>query len=97
MQGHLGDANRVHDPHMLERPGVPIIVRMRSARYDESIWCARGFELFEYQIRSADFLRGRRVVDLDVGDITELRLLGRDGDQAATSKTHPPLIFHRWR
>ncbi len=51
---------------------VPGLVRIPSMHYDDSEWCRREHEIFDYLCDEDDFLRGRRVIELDA---TQLLLL----------------------
>jgi hypothetical protein len=44
---------------------VPGLIRIRSANYDTSVWCAREREIFDYLCEEDDFLHGRHVIELD--------------------------------
>src|SRR5262249_2483667 len=44
---------------------VPGLIRIRSANYDESVWCRREREILDYLCEQDDFLRGRHVIELD--------------------------------
>lgn len=48
---------------------VPGLVRIPSSHYDESEWCRREREIFDYLCDEDDFLRGRRVIELDAAHL----------------------------
>jgi len=51
---------------------VPLIARIGSPAYFESEWCRREHEMFQYLIDHADFLEGRAILDIGVGQLAEL-------------------------
>jgi hypothetical protein len=44
---------------------VPGLIRVASERYDDSVWCRRERELFDYLRDSDDFFHGRHVIQMD--------------------------------
>ncbi|WP_214413399.1 hypothetical protein [Sphaerisporangium fuscum] len=62
---------------------TPAVVRLRSPRYQESVWCLREAELTRHLVERADFLAERWVLDVDLLD---LRLL----DDSYSTWTRPP-------
>jgi hypothetical protein len=48
---------------------VPGLVRIPSTHYDDSEWCRREHEIFDYLCEEDDFLRGRRVVELEASQL----------------------------
>ena len=48
---------------------VPGLIRIRSSSYDESVWCRREHEIFDYLCDEDDFLRGRHVIELGEADL----------------------------
>lgn len=51
---------------------TPMIIRVRSAEYEASVWCRREAELTQFLIARSDFLTGRRVIDTTVGGLTSM-------------------------
>jgi hypothetical protein len=51
---------------------VPGLVRVPSPHYEESEWCRREREIFDYLCEHDDFLRGRRVIELEPAQLTLL-------------------------
>jgi hypothetical protein len=64
---------------------TPVLCKIRSANYGDSEWCRRESELFQHLASTADFLRGRRVLEIDLDSIALL-------EKAAI--TNPKT--HRW-
>jgi hypothetical protein len=64
---------------------TPVLCKIRSTNYADSEWCRRESEFFQHLVGTADFLRGRRVVEIDLDDIALL-------EKAAI--TNPKT--HRW-
>lgn len=81
---------------------TPVLCKLRSPGYDESRWCRAEAEMFDHLLHAADFLVGRRYVELD---IEESRAL--DGAARSHPATHrlvdtaaglesPPFEIRRW-
>ena len=51
---------------------TPALVRVRSAAYEDSLWCRREAEMIEHLRDRADFLRGRHVVDVELDQLAVL-------------------------
>ena len=62
---------------------TPILCKIHSQRYEDSIWCRRESELFEHLIKRGDFMRGRYCVRLAVDEIPMI-----DDISLSASSTH---------
>lgn len=51
---------------------TPVLCKIRSTSYADSEWCCRESELFEHLTVTADFLYGRRVIEIDLDSIALL-------------------------
>ncbi|MEV6487114.1 hypothetical protein AB0M20_00545 [Actinoplanes sp. NPDC051633] len=51
---------------------TPMILRVESPNYHDSLWCRREFELSTYLAMECDFLPGRKVGDISVDDFDVL-------------------------
>lgn len=51
---------------------TPLLLRIRSEYYSESIWCRREAEIIDYLADRSDFLEGRLVGDVSVDRLAEL-------------------------
>jgi hypothetical protein len=59
---------------------TPAIARVRSPRYEQSIWCQREAELSEYLAERSDFLSERWVLDVELSELRELDRLAMAWD-----------------
>ncbi len=80
---------------------TPVLCKIRSVNYDSSEWCRRESEMFDYLTRKGDFLRGRRVFEIDLESVGVLDRVARsnprthrwlDGPSGADS---PPMELRR--
>lgn len=73
---------------------VPLLIRIKTPKYMESVWCRRESELIQYLIDHNDFLQFRRVIDLEekeIGTIDEM-ILGQPNDMGGINPLRfPPL------
>jgi hypothetical protein len=61
---------------------VPGLIRIASAHYDQSIWCRRENELFNYLFEKDDFFQNRYLIDIDVKHTKSLdRLVAEDDEK----------------
>jgi len=51
---------------------VPGLVRIPSPHYEDSEWCRREREIFDYLCEHDDFLRGRQVIEFDAAQLSLL-------------------------
>lgn len=79
---------------------TPMIIRVRSAEYERSVWCRREAELTQFLMARSDFLSGRRVIDTPVGELTRMVTVlnsVRTGPDSGPSRrepgTFPPATF----
>ena len=64
---------------------TPLLVRVRSERYTESLWCRREAEILKYLADRSDFLERRIVGDITVDRLPELDEALFGGVEATTS------------
>jgi hypothetical protein len=76
---------------------TPVIVRVRSASYEDSVWCLREAELAQHLVDRRDFATSRWVLDIDV---SRVRVLDRAYEQWDSpdelAPTQPSGIFREF-
>jgi hypothetical protein len=50
----------------------PVLVRVNSPTYQESLWCRREWEMAESLVTNADFLSSRRLIDIKVDELSHI-------------------------
>jgi hypothetical protein len=51
---------------------TPVIVRIHSLTYRESLWCRRELELTDYVLKQSDFLTQRWIIDIEQRELSQL-------------------------
>ncbi len=71
----------------------PVIARVNSPGYLESLWCRRESELIDYLRDKGDFMKGRLVVDVGSTEISGLEGVTRHDPEPGFLSTFPPLVM----